>query len=74
MRKLPLVVIFFNVLPVNFALISALREAEQAPFDSYQYYRKREVCMRTKRSTQPLPSGARTKAGELLMPRKASSS
>ena len=29
--------------------------------------------VRMKRSTQPLPSGSRTKAGELAMPRKASS-
>ena len=29
--------------------------------------------VRMKRSAQPFPSGARTKAGELSMPRKASS-
>jgi hypothetical protein len=29
--------------------------------------------VRMNRSTRPLPSGARTKAGELSMPRKASS-
>ena len=31
------------------------------------------LSMRIMRSAQPLPSGARTKAGELSMPREASS-
>ena len=31
------------------------------------------LSVRMKRSAQPFPSGARTKAGELVMPRKASS-
>src|SRR4051794_30922099 len=31
------------------------------------------LSVRMKRSAQPFPSGARTKAGELAMPRKASS-
>ena len=36
-------------------------------------HRRFSFSVRMKRSAQPLPSGARTKAGELSMPRKRNS-